>query len=64
MGVMYSRLVQNNLSARITESFVLHIKIRSKADSHHKSSLDQRGLQTIAEVKNKILIKQTNRTVK
>lgn len=65
MGVTYSTSVQNNLSARITESFVVY-QNQKQADSHSKSetSLDQRGLQTVAEVKTKILIQQTNCTVK
>lgn len=63
MGVTYSTSVQNNLSARITESFVVY-QNQKQADSHSKSSLDQRVLQTVAEVKTKILIQQTNCTVK
>lgn len=46
--------ISTKQSLQGSQNHLLNIKTSSKADLHYKSTLDQRGLQTVTEVKTKI----------
>lgn len=56
--------ISTKQSLQGSHNHLSNIKTSSKADLHYKSPLDQRGLQTVTEIKNKIWIKQTKCTAK